>query len=521
MRKYILFITLLAFQTVLFSQELETGLATIDDQIEKETQVEILKQLKTLFASYAATGKMESIDAIDKFYYLFDAEAMVFNDFITKPYETTRPFSDYIDHASIKFKEGMQYELSNAKLIRLNVNQDFNYEALISFSKRVHTVLNEEGENIYLESGLNSEQRMTVLIDPYNTSRILITDIEGISEDIKVAKVKEDKFRAVEHMITTCLTGGFGSVNVSNEIEGNPFQELSGSYQTLPGIQLSYGRSLDRSKRLFAKLGLDFSFASVSTNISSFSHMPSLSDPLKDGFIISDKVSSAQSGGGGTGVQTGDDLEEDAVGYIIPSLRNGEGINGGIEEISLFNFQAMLGIGYKVIDGDRGGLMANVMFGPQYIFGRNQNNIRYTGSFEGVKLPTNSLFPIEDLQALEFEPIRDGTTPGSPVLEDYRFDGDLSDFVEDGDSDDNLSWGLGVGLDYIYKIGYSFGVKAGVDYYQSISPYFAHTESSTSTGFLQGNSNTNRTQSVLEEYYEGSRLSRTQFSLGLFFLIEP
>ena len=566
------------------AQEINTQNVSYDDSVDESSRGQILAEINTLFTQYSTLGHVYTKNDGENFYALFATGAQLIDDFT---YTVLSPAKmhplDYTDKISNYYSNGIEYSISDVVLNKVGVDDDFNYIALLDFTKVINGYLSDG--TISYDDGLTSLQKMKLSIDPYdlsncrissiggrlditsmdnNTPRVAEVEVEDTSDEIDDNTpgniIKEDEkiitpiieeteiaveesssddtpedieltnkevriYKLTENMFSVGIGGSFGSINTNTRISGvaYPFSdELQPGYRGVPVLDLSYRKSLGNKRKLFLYLNGGIELAKITTDISGFSHnAESEGVSLGSDIIV---TNTAQSNSGLNQVQPG--IPEDANIFLFPTIDGGT-LMEGKEEIDLFVLNAMVGFSYKLIKGaaSKGSLFIDLGVGPSFFSAAGGNNVSYSGSItNGLKLPNTDLFPQEEIINRLLNPDLDN--PNSVILESefeaggaYAASDQNINGAFTGETSSNLSIVGKLGLTYLYKLNYNYGITASVNYSTTLTSVLKPSYNKGSN-FLEGSLNTNRDNSILEQYHENLGLSRIGIQVGLFFLID-
>jgi len=571
------------------AQEINTQNISYDDSVDESSRGQILDEINTLFTQYSTLGHVYTKNDGENFYALFATGAQLIDDFT---YTVLSPAKmhplDYTDRISNNYSNGIEYSISDVVLNKVGVDDDFNYIALLDFTKVINGHLSDG--TISYDDGLTSLQKMKLSIDPYdlsncrissiggrlditsmdnNTPPVAEVEVEGTSDEIddntsdeiieeeSLTKVIQDDteinidvieppidsidqqmggrgmriYKLTENIFSIAVGGSFGSINTSNknaDATSESFaNNLESTYRSRPMFDFSYRKSLGNKRKLFLYMNGGLELANITTDISSFSHSKqSEGIDIVGGISVGNTARSnnpPQSDNEQAQIRTG--ISEDASIFLFPSVDEGALVDGE-ESIDLFVVNAMIGMSYKLIKGaaSKGSLFIDVGVGPSFLSGTSGNNVSYSGNItNGIKLPKSELFPRE----VVIDRLLTSNQNNSEFFDaEFAKEGDYK--VEDkiaigtaltGKTSSNLSIAGKLGLTYLYKLNYKYGISASVNYSTTLTSVLKPSYDKGSN-FLEGSLNTNRDNSILEQYHENLGLSRIGIQVGLFFLID-
>lgn len=546
------------------AQVLDVSDVNADSSITADEKEKIIEKSVSVFQQYVRTGELKNEAERDEYLALFGFSAEVFRDF-RYALDNHLFFIDpveYVEQASVDFGDGLSYEILNPKLTKLSVGDDYNFETLITFEKQFSQFIDSE-KRMNKSGFLNSKQEIVISIDPYDMNAADIKMIDGTfilpesdiaedtgksnsdkdiaildaheEEEIPVVTKKEKKkkkkknkkknsgitYKVVEQIFTASISGSTGSVslNESSYFSQNglsfPFasDQVNSTWTGIPGFDLSYRRSLGSDKKLYLSVRAGFELGKIETDISSFKHsVDSKGLDLASGAT----VPSQQSNGGNDAFRSSD---ENALIYILDNEFLNSSIEGGMESMDLYSFYLMPGLSYKLFESgsEQSRLFLNLSGGVNLLQSRSDNNVTYSGNIiEGLKLPDHDLFPLTEIAGSDYAPIRSG----GEILSPYRTDGDVGISNLIGKSENAMSFGASLGLSFQKNFNWNFGLEFGADYYLSFSPITTSSVNPGSNPFLEGDISVDRQNSVLEQYYSDTALSKISLRLGLFFYLQ-
>jgi len=545
MRYLIIYIISIASYFQLSGQSLEMTGVDVATSITEDEKNQIIQILEQKWGAYVSAAALTSEADRDQLLDLFALDAQHYVDFKETPIDMKLSIDDYVSETKARFASGLVFEIETAELVQIGVDESFNFFAEIEFIKRFNEFLNLDREMKFRTGGLSSKQQMRFTIDPYEIEKAYIYSIQGryvdppalIASDTgdspgpgKKTKKKREKvektsysgplFKEVESLFSATLGASFGggSLAFSDDIMTSDIldvesQALRAEYVGLPGLDLTYRRSLGEKQKLYLNLGLGIELGRIETDISSFRHQFNTDGSL-NGFV-SDESSidrSARSGqNGNIGTFGSNDGVNSAEVFIFPE---GTGIKQGLESNSVYLFSLNPGLSIKIFESGSSlsSLFLDLNGNINYIASVGSNSLSYSGTIDstgGIKLPIDPLFP----QQYVLDNIDSFKGISSYQPEDEDIEGKLL-----GSSGSSLSFGGSVGLTFQRKINYGFGFQFSTSYHLGFTPLYSFNDNQSP--LLEGDLlDTEREASIIEQYYPDTRLNRISLRAGLFFLL--
>jgi len=545
---------------------LDTGQLSVDDDISDKEKEELIKLIEKSFERYTYASRFLTDGDVDMFINFFGSNIETYNDIqLNGSKEYLHPI-EYTELVSTLFPDGIDFKVSNIKLLKLGINEFYDYLAIITFDKDVIS--------LELNDKIASQQRLTLTINSFDYSieiskikgvtltddeppillDTILSEVEMLEDEVaiqetdtsKVGEIstedlddliilndadsdeddpeKDDSKEIIADESNSSSESSFGlrkflffstgvssgTISLSNALDNYPFDsdQINSSYRGLPNFSIKFSNSLDKKRKWYLDASFHYESSRIETDISSFFH-----DIQSPGIESNSDIISAQSNGENSSLEL-DILEESSIRI----LKDFEGrIDGGLEtiEISLLGFET--GIAYELFRNGSGTafLMSHAALGLNYISKRGVNNISYQGIIEnGIKLPTSELFPLQEIASSGFEEIRDLETQA--IIQDYTTDdADEISTISSG-TDNSIMVNARLGLSFLKKIKYRFGLVGNISFLQGITPLFSQRMEENK--FLEGEIES-WNSSVLEHYHSNVNLQKLEFSLGVFFIL--
>ena len=551
MRYLIIYIISIASCIQLSGQSLEITGVDVATSITEDEKNQIIQILEQKWGAYVSAAALTSEADRDQLLDLFALDAQHYVDFKETPIDMKLSIDDYVSETKARFASGLVFDIETAELVQIGVDESFNFFAEIEFIKRFNEFLNLDREMKFRTGGLSSKQQMRFTIDPYEIEKAYIYSIQGryvdppalIASDTgdspgpgKKTKKKREKvvktsysgplFKDVESMFSATLGASFGggSLAFSDDIMTSDIldaerQPVRADYVGLPGLDLTYRRSLGEKQKLYLNLGLGIELGRIKTDISNFSHQDTV------GFI--DRTTqigySARSGQGfdnqGVVIFPYNGSDNDASIYILGNedtfeSSDSSNIIGGFENNSVYLFSFRPGLSFKIYESGSSlsSLFLDVNGEINYVTGAGSNSLSYSGTINSkaaLKLPTD-FFPIKYV----LDNLDDFNIQSAYQLN--RVDVSTIISKQRGISGSNLFFGASAGLTFQRKINYGFGFELSGGYHFGLTPLYK--QSDEAIGFLEGENNP-RESSIIEQYYPSTMINRISLRAGLFFLL--
>jgi len=479
---------------------------------EKNRAILAVEQLLDL---YYEKGQLRGSLEQEEFKELFETNADIFNDIA----ETGSMISveSYTNQAELYVAEtGFPFDLINAKLVSIKINDYEDFTAVVQVVKRSFNKLTTGNVVKSYSPGEKSELNIVIEInsDNYET---LITGILGLNSQKNYTSGSSGEYRSsIAEFSASIRPYNTGSVAYSKNTilsDYNPLSVDVAKYSGL-GFDLQYSKSINENKTLFWFVQGSFDLSKITTNIEGFNALTNSESSVNDNLIglAGEEIYSLTSGTG-QGVKPIEDLQPGV--YRISSIEEGR------EVLDLFNIQLMLGVSYRFYEDDWNAASIGIGVGPNFVLNRGQNNGSVSGAIRGLKLPEDrENFPSIQ-QLIDNGILIDEQTVNPDLIDFYGGSIEVNQAIE---STSNLSFGLKVSPTFQRKLTYGLGLELGLDYYLGFGSFLKDLGTDDSYRddnlLFEGELNNGRSASILEDYFHSSSFSRLGLKVGLVFIFE-
>ncbi len=538
--------------------DIDVSQLSVDEGISEKEKKELTGLVEETFQRYSFAARLLTEGDRDQFINFFGSNVDTYNDIESNENDEYLHPIDYVELANSLFPDGIDFRISNVKLLKLGIDDFYDYLAIITFEKEVLSI-----ESI---GKLSTKQRVTLTINSFDKN-IEINRVKGTSlsipnqeemdvvtetmsdkneevntkldeDESKVIEVEEpedlddliildddiseDEEEAEQDDTRTANESVFGQrkflffnsglsigkLDLNNSTGNYPFnpQQIKSTYRGLPLFNVKFSNSINKSRKLFLDASLHYELGTIETDISSFYH-----DIGSSGIETNSRIKSAQSNGVNNSIEV--EILEKASIRILQEL--GGKINGGLEtiEVTLLGLEA--GISYELYRSGSNStfLISHAGLGFNFISPRGVNNVSYQGAVEnGIKLPTSDLFPLEELASSGFEDLMNSD---SEIIQDYRTNNsDEISTISSGTESSSMVTAK-VGISFLKKLSFKVGISAHVNYVHGITSFYSKREEDYN--FLEGDIEA-WNSSVLEQYHSKVNLQKLDFGIGVFLI---